>query len=423
MSYSSQIDLSQLTKRDYGRAFLKRNPFPSTAIPEKVPMITVDRDKVIDHFKDVIVHLYDDETTNVTVLVGGYGSGKSHILKVFKNNINSQLLDNEVATYGIYVKSPGRSFLELFFYIIEDIGREFLTEVSSKLIRKFLKDTWPESQKYLIKTEDWSIDDIENESMETIFKKLLTLNCQKGFSNSYLGLTKNADILSSLFFLSYPTYSGYAWRWFLGDNLSREEKNYLNISSTISDNRDSLTILNALFNIFRVVDISNIVIFIDELERILTLTSMQKTQFQDDIRHLIDENPKNTSIFFAKSPEEWSKMIEQPTALIRRLSGNIFRLDDFDKERIKLLIEGYLFYSRIDDYTENILDEEYIDCNKKIFPFTEDSLEKILKVTKGRISSLIQLCRKSVDFYLDSLEEYNVINEEVIEIISKKEGY
>lgn len=51
------IDLSRLRLRDYPRYFLTRNPFPSTAIPEEIPPVTVDRDLIIHHFQDVIAHL------------------------------------------------------------------------------------------------------------------------------------------------------------------------------------------------------------------------------------------------------------------------------------------------------------------------------------------------------------------------------
>ncbi len=112
------IDLKKVKPRDYERFFLKRNPFPAVGVPSDALLITVDRVPIIKRFENVIAELLTDGTSIITVLVGDYGSGKSHLLKVFKQSVNSQLLSRENGTLAAYVKSPGEGFRDFFLEII-----------------------------------------------------------------------------------------------------------------------------------------------------------------------------------------------------------------------------------------------------------------------------------------------------------------
>ena len=156
------VDLSRLRLRNYASVFLEKNPFPSIGIPEDNPPITVDRDPIVLHFQDVIAHLYQDGSSTVTVIVGDYGSGKSHLLKVFKHSVNSQLSQLDAPTLAFYVKSPGRNFLDLLYTVVDDMGKAVLSDYSDKVISDFIKNSNKKS-KYIFDTkmeEQFSKNDI-----------------------------------------------------------------------------------------------------------------------------------------------------------------------------------------------------------------------------------------------------------------------
>ncbi len=419
MSYSSQIDLSQLTKRDYALCFLKRNPFPSTAIPEDLPQITVDREDVIRHFKDVISALYIDGSSTITVLSGGYGSGKSHLLKVFKNNIQSQLLDSEKATLAVYINSPGRNFLDLFFALIDDVGRDYLARVSNTLINKFLIQNERAARKEFIRGTITDSTDLSKIKIDDLFQMIVTFAFLKEFNRFFMSDVKNSDLLTALFFLSHPTYSDPAYRWFLGEKISAEERKFMRISGMIDHHRIAYNMMEPLLTSFKLSGVENIVLLIDELEKILLITSTLRSQYQDDLRHLIDENPKNLAIFFSITPGEWDRLSDQPTALTRRLSGNTFPLEDFDIERIKDLIKGYLHYSRISDFSKDIIDSLDFTDEYELYPFTSKSVDFIMDMTKGRISSVLMVCRRAIDYYIDYNKDFTFIDDSLMEILAK----
>jgi len=419
MSYSSQIDLSKLTKRNYEKIFLKRNPFPSTAIPEDLPQVTVDRDNIIRHFQSVISSLYQDSSSSITVLVGGYGSGKSHLLKIFKFNIFSQLYDLTPATLPIYIKSPGTSFLDFFIAMIDDIGKEKIELVSKRLIKKYINNNLNEVTKHFIKGSIKKEDNILNMDINEIFKKSIIIDFANDFIRYYNPIIKNTELLAALFFVSHPSYNIYAWRWFNGEKLTSEERKVILVSGEIEHHRTAYTLIKPVMLCFKEADMKNLVFLIDELEKILLLSANYRSQYQDDLRHLIDDNPQNLCMFFSITPPEWRKISEQPSAFTRRLEGNIFTLDDFDKERIILLIKGYLHYSRIDGYKDEmfkkVISDEKIkeSIDYEIYPFSYNAIDSITKQT-GRLSSIILLCRNVLDYYLDKREIYNVINEALI---------
>ena len=121
--HSGLIDLQPKRARDYKQFYLRKNPFPPIGVPTSDELITVDREQVIRRFQNVISEVVSTGDSIITVLVGPYGSGKSHLLRVFKNSVNRQLLTSEEPMIAVYVKSPGEDFRDFFLGFVEDIGR------------------------------------------------------------------------------------------------------------------------------------------------------------------------------------------------------------------------------------------------------------------------------------------------------------
>lgn len=307
------VDLTRLKARDYSSILLRSNPFPSTAVPTETPLTTADRKPVLRRFTDVLTTLYSDDSSSVTVILGDYGTGKSHLLKLFKVSVNNKLLPGDKPILAIYAKSPGRNVRDLLLYLIDDIGREVLTKLASNLIfsivsrdpKKFgiygrqfeLKDSM-QIPEYLAQTR---IFDLVNEVQLSLVD------------------VRSRDLVRAFLILPHPEFGSIAWRWFIGSSLSREERKLLGLKSIIDDSRVAEHILDALFKLVRSVGINGIVLLVDELEAITLIPGISRGLYQDAIRHLIDSNPLGLVLIFAITPTEWNKLMQTPSALERRL--------------------------------------------------------------------------------------------------------
>ena len=133
------LTLSDLTKLSYDNFLLSKNPFPTIEVPGGIPLTTADRTEILDHFKQALSKTVFDNLSTTTVLIGDYGSGKSHLLRYFKYVVNSELLTSENKVLAVYVKSVGRSFRDLYQYFIDDLGRDFLIDLAREIIKLYFE--------------------------------------------------------------------------------------------------------------------------------------------------------------------------------------------------------------------------------------------------------------------------------------------
>jgi hypothetical protein len=411
------IDLSSLTKRDYSKFLLSGNPFPSTAVPSDVPLTTADRKMVIRRFTDVLELLYSDGSSSITVLLGDYGSGKSHLFKLFKITVNSKLLSNKEPMLAIYVKSPGRNIRDLYFNLVDDCGQKLLTDLAYKTIFDILKKM--DYKEYIIKGQEYNL--LNYEQIPAYLEHTRVRDLFKEITRS-LGYSKNNDIVQAFLYLTHSKYSSIAWRWFIGSSLSREEKQSVNIESLIDDSYSAERTLNDFITLLHIVGIKGIVLLIDEFEAITLVTGISKGIYQDALRHLIDNNPTGLILFFAITPLEWDKLTNTPTALERRLASSIFDLPPFNKDEINELIAKYLSISRPKDYIEKIelLKKDY-EIDITLYPFSQDSIDSIFISTKGLAHKVIMLCRLCIDHLVEDSEK--IIDSNYVKRVIEIEGF
>ncbi len=378
------IDLGQLEKRDYSRLLLNKNPFPSTAVPGDVPLTTADRKPVLRRFLDTMSSLSNENASTVTVLLGDYGTGKSHLLKLFKVSVNSKLLLSEKPILAIYVKSPGKSMRDLLLYILDDLGREFLSRLSNEFLFKFISKIG--TSKYLKSYEEFKLTKVSQ--IPEYLENSRSIELVNAAQSELLGL-KNSDLIRSFLFLSHPDLGSIAWRWFIGSSLSRDEKNTLGLTSTIDDSQFAEQILNAFILLLHSVGVYGLVLLIDELEAISLIHGLSRGVYQHALRHVIDANSTGLAMVFAITPTEWGKLTETPSALERRLAGSVVDLAPFVKKDIRELIAKYMSLARTDEFKQKKEISE-------IFPFNEEAVDYIFSVTKGIPSKVIELCRDCV---------------------------
>jgi hypothetical protein len=410
--------------RDYHRFFLERNPFPSLAIPEDVPAITADREAAIKRFQDSIIELTKNSTTTITVIVGPYGSGKSHLFRIFKQSVNTQLVSNDNGALAIYIRSPGQDFSDLYFATIDDMGKSFLTECASHMLTHQIKTNRKESENYF---NSEAISQFMGGQMS--FESLLTLpgsrhlDMARDLRKSLLSDVKDDDLVFAFLSLPHPEFGSKAWKWMLGGSLDRKEKNQLNVEKTIDNSDYAFALFSDLRKILKLVGLKSLVLLIDELEKITFLSKTPRVEYQDVLRHWIDLSPSDTCFYFAIAPHQWDLLVKEPTALVRRLSGNWYVLKKFEKPELRELLEKYLYAGRMDPFEAKEAKKRFPDCDPALSPFTDEALESMLEKTGGTISNLLLLARKCLEYLYDESENFKSVTPQLVEHVSEQEGF
>lgn len=415
MEKSDIIDLRKVKPRDYTSFFLKRNPFPAIGVPGDTILITVDREPIIKRFENVIAELLGNEASIITVLVGDYGSGKSHLLKFFKQEVNRQLLSRESGTLAAYIKSPGEDFRDFFLGFIEDIGRSLLTKYSEEILREFIENNRQKIANIIIDPKVKASFIAGNFDLSELLQKSKHLELFRWIKGELFQEVRSNDLVVAFLSLSHPDYSSKAWRWFLGGHLTKGEL----FETSIEDDDTAYSTFRNLVDLLRVTGITSLVVLVDELEKITFIDARKRVKYQDQLRRMIDEYPKNMCMYFAIAPRQWESLTKESTALVRRLAGNWYILDEFKMDNTRELIEKYLYSARVDQFSSKEAKAKFSDCEPSLCPFTTGSIDAIQKASKGLVSSIILLSRKLLEYLSDHQNEYKSITPEMVEIVSK----
>lgn len=320
------IDLINVKPKQYDKFFLNRNPFPAIGIPGVETPFTVDREEIIRKFADAVTKLRIDGKGSLTVLVGDYGSGKSHLLTVFKQNVMNQLLSRENGTLAIYIKSPGEELLDLYFGLIEDIGRPLLKKYSEEIIQEYIRNHRREylatvkeiaDKNYLGEHTDWT-----DYSIGDLLSKCRCYSLYEGIKKERFSNLKSNDLIMAFFNLAHPDYSWKAWRWFLGDPLEKIDRTQLHIDSSINSSEGAYDLISEIFNLLKTIGIESIVLLIDELENTVTIHPSKRIKYQEFLRRLIDDFANKVCIYFTIAIHQWGVLSNETTALKRRLTSN-----------------------------------------------------------------------------------------------------
>lgn len=414
------INLKQKKTRDYSLYFLKRNPFPAIGVPSDV-LVTVDRKPVIERFQNVVAELEDSGTGVITVLVGAYGSGKSHLLKSFRQNVNDQLLSRENGTIAVYVKSPGDNFRDFLLGFVEDIGRHLLTHYSEEVVREYIEGNRTRAKDF-VRAPDYK-SAVESGQYE-VGKFLELSRYQDMFREiraSKFPQTPSANLVHAFLTLSHPEHGSIAWRWFLGEGLGSAEEVLAGVDSTIDDSDQAYSIFSDFIVLLMELGIKSMVLLVDELEKITIITAAKSANYQEDLRKLIDDHPRNICYYFAIAPKQWEELTKETTAFIRRLSGNWYELANFDEANTSELIEKYMFPARVENFSSKDARAKFPDCEPSLVPFTKGAVKSIHELSDGSVSSIILICRKLLEYVYDYRDKYQSVTPDLVNFLKEQE--
>jgi hypothetical protein len=199
-----------------------------------------------------------------------------------------------------------------------------------------------------------------------------------------------------------PEYSALAWRWLLGEKFTKDEMNLINVDYSIDDNRTAMTSFLSMIGLILFSGYSALVLLIDEFENLTLIPQQTRFRYMEEIRQFIDENPGRLVTVFATTPGAYVLLTQVPSALQRRLSGKETELTFFTQPDIREMITLYLALGRMKSADIASLVTKHPGTSLETYPFQDAAIETALTKSRGLVSSIIKICRDSLEMAADS---------------------
>ncbi len=423
------LDYRDLQTRDYSGYFMLSNPFPSIPVAEREPRVFIDRESIMNEVANVTKDSFNTGRSQTLIMQGDYGNGKSHALRYIKSRINTQLATQTgKRAIAAYVQSPGGDIKYLLASLIEDLGVDFLQAQSFFSLAGFF-NAHPDRMKYVIGPQSQRANarqvtlpaDIVILKRDLHHDKFMLRSMVDDFIDSLK--IKSPDFARVFFQLAEDEISGLAWRWLLGEDLSRQDRTLLGVNSNIEASDDALNAFATLKVLLGTNDTTVIYVLLDEFEKVAEVPNVRaRSRYFDDLRHLIDQNETGLCLIACVTPTGWAYIRGSGHPLARRLLGNVHWLESFRPNEIERLIVAYATLARQEyfqrrgksevDYTTELKGRK---ANPDLFPFTESAISFLYDLTKGNVSEVLRLCKKLIDSGCD--RNYPVFDSP--EIVSK----
>jgi Cdc6-like AAA superfamily ATPase len=369
---------------------LSVNPFPSEiGVPPEIVSFWADRidvhDRVVRLINSSLVH----RKSNLFMLFGTYGQGKTHTLRYLDWYISSKKKQDAI---GIYLDNPGASMRDFYRKLVIKIGRDqvlqYANEFSGSIFLAYVKKL---------------INDVENKRVLTRaeFPSHVT-NQDLVRSNVRRTLREIAgpefpEFASVLIQLPDREKEEIAWKWLTaGDMSAAELRVTLQVPMGIETDEDAVKATKALLTILHGVGYAMVFIFADEMESLITrLTDKDRQNYTASLRDIVDLNPEGLCIFMSCSAEnERDFKTASDAALISRIpSSNEIMLRNLSENEMKEFIAAFLEQVRVPtSKSKGEIDAE------KLRPFTSDSIPEIYRLTQnGNARKVVRICRTLID--------------------------
>ena len=297
------------------------------------------------------------------VLVGSYGNGKTKTLLVVKQGLESQLGSSVVVPY---VPNPGETFLDLYRNMMQDIGEKRLRELVWNILER-------KAHKNNLK--------VKIEKGEVLLTEVLQ-KCRMELYEEF----GHADFVNALIQLTLEERRFDAWRYLCGEPTISENRRVLDVVAPINNDERALRAMMSMIKLFSQTGVKVFCILIDELEAIQLLFPWKKQRLLNNIRRLIDLNPRGLCLIMSCAPDAWSGIIKEYHAFSERIFREVV-LKPLDQSGTGKLVSSYLGLKRI-------------DSNRRIptlYPFTNDAIEEISQSSQGNVRRTLMICNRAVD--------------------------
>ena len=372
---------------DYEKYGLKENPFTGT-VPKDRVNFTIQRDREMQQAFWTLRSALSGVSTHA-VIVGGYGNGKTHLVKYLEYLTNEQALDvDKGKALAIYAHSPGENFRQLYSTIILKLGKNFLQDVVWQYLCKICLRS-PEA--FGVSKDQEEALQLEPLNLKDMVKKghVLLSDLMQRAKDDLTQRVQLIDFTTALLHLILNEYSFLAWKWLAAEDMPYEQRKDLGLSMAISNDDRALRAFLSLKNVLNEVGYHLIVLLIDEFELITALPERTRQRILNEVRHLIDLIPSGLCIFLACAPEAWRVILEHYHAFLERFTHTLF-LRPLNSSQTLKLVTAYLKKGRLNS----------IEFDDKRFPFTSESVAFIHSLSFGNIRSTLKLCQIAIDFGL-----------------------
>lgn len=301
---------------------MQDNPFSGIGLPRPDMLFWADR----HDFKTRLINfLKSTNNSNVKtlVLLGEYGSGKTHAL------LSSKIIcEQSVPSIpAVYVASPGESFCELYKKIIEELGFDEIVLTFDTLISKNKEKILSAIEK--ASREKETIRHIESLSTERIVRRSFPeIDSDLAIVLAQVYNDRNIDLCRS---------------WLMGRDLAKAEMSTLNVSKSITSDEVAQNILGDILTIL-ISEKQQIVLLIDEFEDVGNLPKSDAVEYLQALRKFLDQNIAGLKIVLAWTAQAYLEFTEQTGAFSRgksyaalsdRLKYNVERLEPLSGKNLE----------------------------------------------------------------------------------------
>lgn len=361
-----------------------KNPFPVTAVANFYNNMQNDmivETKAIKKLKEKIDKWILDENDGITIAVQGeYGTGKTQLAIEMQRFIKKK---DEKKYYFICLESPSASFLEMYI-------NRFLNEITKEQVLEKLEECYYEIIFNNIRQDEIYSKVIQKKgnikSTELIERfGLAKSKYDLKFEEQLQEATKNIKFVPALLLLLETKFEKEVWEWFCGSDPSEAMKER-GVNFSINDDVIALEAIGVFAFLFGQRG-HTFVLFIDEMEKIVSNTDKTKKSSFNALKKLIE-----------------TVKVTRSMLILCGLPDYYIALPKDTQQRIAYQIKtDEITLSEIEEYICNA--NEKVNKVKTYIPFSQKNLKEILDISNGNIRTIIRLLYHSGDWYIDHSSE------------------
>jgi hypothetical protein len=253
------------------------NPFSGIGLPRKDLVFWSDRHELKERLMDFLKST-DNPNVKTLLLLGEYGSGKTHALLFSK--ITCDQLDPPIP--AVYISSPSGSFSELYRKIIETLGFDQIVLTFDTLISR---------------SREKILSAIEKESKEREeLRRVESLSTERIIQHSFPNIDSDLAIVLSQVYNDRNLDLCRAW--LLGRDLTKTEMSRLNVSKSVTSDEATVKILGDVLKLI-IASRQQVILLIDEFEDVGNLAKTNLINYLKAFRKFIDQNIAGLKIIVA----------------------------------------------------------------------------------------------------------------------------
>jgi len=407
------------SEEGYKSVGLRYNPFPESGLAPSSPRGSP-LEPLGERLWEFISALMRSRTYHAGVLLGGYGSGKTHHLLWLKNKIDNV----PYPIKAIYISSPGVEPYHLVREVIRQIGRSDLVTLIWSLVLPVIREGYKARGNGYLMTNFYGEIKLGRQTIKPRLDALLfseeLLSDHRTFleqyDRAYLSRDRLRDYIRSLLTsgdtritedqkLAQELASTAVFDEYEAESSWRS----LTAGKTIYPKGQEALFLLAVLTLLKKGGYHYLTLLVDEFEGLLVGGRLSQRQVNDylvTLRHMIDEtwHAIPMAFLFACTPQQWNNIKND----LYPAGADRMRTQEYQEFVIPALDRDSL--NRI---ISSLLEEAYLSVPKNpLQPFTADAIDQIPAALRDTPRSLIRACHALIE--LAATQNKTTIDKELV---------